>query len=512
LTCGIEASGIGIRIALMQLKPVPTVIHCEEIAMQPGDEPRIGGLVAKVLQKFGAPKADVHLVFSPPQPAPGRHYLFTAPKLSKSELIQVATRELKRDGTVDPNNAYYTVEALEQVDTEGGVKGQRYLLVALAKEPVDVAAVSLLDSKLVVRSATTSAMGLLRTLNITDMPATGVVAVAQLDIRRSTLLVLENGVPRFFRDIPTSFAKGGREGANDALIAQALARELDISLVFFAQQFRPKQVDTIMIVGDAEVADRVSEWLEESQSYRVVRFATNPKLKTAPNTPANLQPFAAAIGAALGGRGGPASDLLPAELRGRPERVIATIIGAVSLLLIMAVVMQLRSVSVRKGEEVDAALTTARSRFVDVQRKVTEVSALDEDTNRADRWQTFFEQTDLYHKKLGNLLFQLHKTVPPKAQFTVLLLQDIPGVRPPPAPGKRDYNEKLVVSGWARQTDQQAAQGDILSLFRAVQAPLTPDIGTATLAPIAKSALTTEVGLPFYIDAQVAMPFPGPKR
>src|SRR5262249_46169138 len=151
----------GARIVLMTMKPSPTVVHCEEIAVPPGEEGRIGVLVSRVLNRHGAKRADVHLVFTPPHPAPGRHHLFTAPKLGRGELLSVATRELRREGTLDAGNSYFSVDQLDTAELEGGAKGQRYLLVALAKEPVDVAAMSLLESKLVVRSATTSSMGIL---------------------------------------------------------------------------------------------------------------------------------------------------------------------------------------------------------------------------------------------------------------------------------------------------------------------------------------------------------------
>jgi hypothetical protein len=494
LVAGVECSGTGIRIALLTLKPVPTVIHCEEIQVQPGDEPRIGILVS-------------------PQPAPGRHYLFTAPKLTRSELLQVAVRELKRDGTVDPNNAYYTVDALEAADTEGGGKGQRYLLVALAKEPVDVAALALLESKLVVRSATTSAMGLMRAAQVTDLPTSGITALAQLDIRRSTLLVLENGVPRFFRDIPTSFAKGGREGADDALIAQALARELDISLVFFAQQFRPKQVDTVMIVGDAEVADRVSEWLEESQTYKVVRFGANPKLRTQPNTPSNLLPYAAAVGAALGGvKRAPASDLLPSDLRGRPERVIATGIAAAVVILELVGIMQLRAQAVHRTDEAEARLLNAKTQFDEMKSHITAASELDDAASHSDVWHGFFDNVDLYHKKFAGFLFHLEKTVPGRTHFTRASASTILGVRPPPPAGKKQSDIRVHLEGLARNTDLMSAQGEVLNTYRATE-NLTPEVLSSTLQPLPTPPVRNGVvEMPFVIDLDVTDAFPGPRK
>jgi hypothetical protein len=512
LAVGVEINGTGLRIALVSLKPVPTILHCEEIEVQAGDEARIGTLIARVLDQFGARRADVHIVFSPPQPAPGRHHIFTAPKLRRSELVQVAMRELKRDGTLDPNNSYFSVDSLGPDEADS--KAQRYLMVALAKEPVDIIATSILQSKLVLRTASTTAMGLMRVTQATDIPLTGIVALAQLDIRRSTLLVLDNGVPRFFRDIPTSFAKGGREGADDALIAQALARELDISLVFFAQQHRPKQVDTIMIVGDAEVADRVSEWLEDSQTYKVIRFGPTEKLRVEPSVQPNLLPYAAAIGATLTPkRGGAATDLLPTQLRGHPERLIATAIAGIATILVMSVVIQGVSRAATETQQQGVRVTSLRTQFDDVQRRVTTTSAIDEDGTHADNWKTFLENADLYQKKIGNLVYALERTVPPRGRINIASLGDLApkGSRLSPAQIARDGNLRMHIGGSVRSPDLQLAQADVLKIFHSTET-LTPDIVHSTLTPLVQVPGTNGiVELPFQIDMNVNSVFPGPR-
>jgi hypothetical protein len=512
LIAGVELHSQGARIALLTLKPVPTVVHCEEIATQPGDETRLGPLIAKALYRYGAKRADVNLVFTPPQPAPSRHQLFTAPKLRSSELVQVAVRELKRDGTIDPANSYFCVETLETAETESGAKGKRYLLVGLAREVLDVVATSLLASKLVVRSATTSPMGILRVAALQDLPKKGCVAVCQLDPKRSMLMVLDNGIPQFFREIPTTFARGGREGADDTLIAQALAREIDISLVFFAQQFRPKHVDHIMVVGDAEIADRVTEWLEDNESYTLVRFEANQKLTQLPNTPPNLLPFAAAIGAALARQKGAIDvDVLPSQLRGRPERVWSLAVGAVTLVVLMVAVMGARKHVVDISSEDEARLLAARNNYMDLERRIAAARNIDDSVGHAEKWEGFFEGVQLYHRRLGNFLAQLSNASPQKGAFREVKMEPAPFPRPPPPKGKADANLKVAIAGAVVAPDLSSAQSEVLHTYRALET--IRDVQTATLSPLTNQSNNAQgTRLPFEVKLDLSCPLPGVKK
>jgi hypothetical protein len=518
LVAGIELYSAGARLVLMTLKPVPTVVHCEEIPLQIGDEGRLGAIVAKSLHKFEAPRADVNLVFTPPLPAPGRHHLFHGPKMRKSELAQVSVRELRREGSLDPEKAYLTVDALDSVEsdaeakTEAAKAGQRYLIVALSREPVDVAVMGLLEAKLVVRSATTSVMGILRALSTMDLPKQGCVAVCHLDAKRSAMVVIDNGVPRFFRDIPTTFARGGREGGDDSLIAQALAREIDISLVFFAQQNRPKHVDTIVVVGDTEIADRVVEWLGDNQAYNILRFGASPKLLALPNAPANLLPYAAAIGASLASRKGPFSgDLLPSELRGRPERVVSIALGACLLIVLMGFVMNARVRAARITDEREQLRVARETEYRLLEPKVEKARKIDEAAVQADRWGAFFETLQLYHRRYGNIMSGLESALPARGVFSEVSVKDAGSPRPPPLQGKLDANLVMSVIGHVTAADLPAAQADVLTTFHALET--MKSVQTAALNPL-RDASSTPAGLrlPFTMTLSIANAFPGQKR
>jgi hypothetical protein len=325
------------------------------------------------------------------------------------------------------------------------------------------------------------------------------------------LMVLENGVPQFFREIPTTFARGGREGADDTLIAQALAREVDISLVFFAQQFRPKHVEHIMVVGDAEIADRVTEWLENNESYTLVRFESNTRLAQLPNTPPNLLPFAAAIGAALTRQKGAIDvDVLPSQLRGRPERVWSLGVGAIVLVLLMLVVSQLRHQAVQRSSEEETKLLTARSSYVDLERRIAAARFIDESVAQAEKWEGLFENFQLYHRRLGNVLSQLSTTVPLRGAFHEIRVEQAPFPRPPPQKGKLDANIRIIIAGSVVAPDLNSAQSEVLHTFHALEA--VRDVQLATLSPLTNQKSGAEgVRLPFEVRLDVSCPLPGVK-
>lgn len=514
LSAGVEVTASSVRIALLSLKASPTVLKCEEVPVNPGEEQRCGAIISQALERLGARDADVHLAFSG-QPGTVRHQLFVAPdKLTRAELRAVAARELKRDASLDLKNAVFAVSSLGKDETEAG--GQRHLLVALHREQLEEVATGLLDHKRVVRTATTAPMALFRAATVADVPEQGIVALALLDPRRSSLIVLEKGVPRFFREIPTAFGTG-RESDN-SLVAQALARELDISLVYFAQQHRPRQVDTVMIVGEPAVADRVSEWMEEVPKYRVVRFGAGPKLAVDPAVTANLSAFAVAIGAALGPKVKAVPDLLPTELRGRPERAYALVAAAVVAVLFLAVTVQLRQKHVQQRLTETARAEAARNDYSDLEHRVELASRTDVQASQARKWQELFENHDTYHLRYAQLLHGIPRALPDRAKVTVLDISDpskrsnlVPGV-PVGAPAADAPNLRLHLEGLVRAGDVSTAQGDLRLLVQTLER--MPTVKSVELSPIKAPAGSAGglLDLPFTIDVLVHNTFPGPVR
>jgi len=460
IIAGIELFAQGARVALVTLKPVVTVVHCAELAFQTGDETRVAQMVTKVLEDAGVAKADAHLVFTPPAPANGRHALFIAPNMKKAELQQIATRELKREGSLDAEKSLYVVDKLgaaEAIEGEANSAGQWHMITALQREPVEATANSFAGSRLVLRTASTSMVGILRALSLVEMPKEVCVAVCHLDPKRSALMVLDNGTPRFTRDIPTTFARGGREGADDMLVAQAVAREIDISLVFFAQQHRPKHVDHLIFVGDAEIAERVQEFLGEAQGYNITRFVPNEKLVAAEGVPANLLSYAPAIGAAMASRKARFyADVLPAEMRGRPEQAIGVAIGAVLLAVMMVFIAQSYRTATQLATEQTKRVKEAEAKFEKLAPQVETLKKLDEQYAFADRWVGFFESLNIYHRRVGNFLFNLPNTLPVTGLYTSVEIHDLPPPHPPPLPGSwTATSTSASTERWSRKTSSQ---------------------------------------------------------
>lgn len=506
LSVGIEFGLMKARIAVVTTGAVPQVLRCEEIIVPPGDEHRLGKLTAEAVEKLGARKADVHLAFSPSAPAAMRHALFATPRLRRGELAQVAQRELKKDALASPATSYVSCEALDAFQEER-VQKQANILVALDRETLDGPAGALLDSGCVVRSATTSPLALWRLASVADVPANGICAVVLMGYRRSFLLVLEQGVPRFLRDIPTTFSRNARENVDDSLLAEALARELDISLVYFAQQHRPRHVDTVMVVGDSELAESVGDWIEDGGGYNVVRFGASPKMSVGKDAPEDLQPFGVAIGAALGPKTRLLPDVLPDVLRAHPERLYA--LGAASVLVIVLVfaLLQVRSGRLDNLDLAQVRLQAAQSAFSEIETKLKEAAATDQAAAAAARWQTRFDAHDRYHKQFARLLHKLPSTIPATSHLSTMnLVAWERDARKAPTADSAQW--KLTLEGAVLAGDLGSAQNELREVIQACEK--LPTVKGVDLQPIQAPLLVgNSVELPFTFDAALTNPFPG---
>lgn len=504
LTVGIEFGLQRARIAVVQLGSTPQVLYCEELNVPPGDEHRLGALCAEALNRLGAKKADVHLAFSPAATGAMRHGLFVTPRLKGNELKQVALRELKKDALAKADASYLAAEPLDAFQDEQ-VEKQVNLLVAVDKDTVDQPASALLDGKCIVRTATSSSLALWRLASALDLPATSnVCAIVQTGARRSSLLVLEQGIPRFLRDIPTTFGRGKEE--DEHLLAEALARELDLSLVYFAQQHRPRHVDTVVVVGDTELAESISDWIEDGGRYHVVRFADSGKLAVAQTAPDNLLPYAVAIGAALGPKTRVVPDVLPSELRAKPERVYALAAGSVVLVLLILVMVLIRGGRLSNLEVGEERLRIAESAFNDMEKTLSSASTMDGTAARAAIWQAQFDAHDAYHKQLASLLHKLPTTVPDMTYLHTIKLsafeRDARALVKPDTP-----QWKLTVNGAVLAEDLKEAQTDLKRLVDAFEA--LPTVKGIDLKPIKAPLLVGgNVELPFSFDAALVNPFP----
>lgn len=505
LSAGIEFGLQKARIALIAPGPVPQVLRCAEINVPVGDEHRLGPLAADALIKMGGKTADVHLAFAPSSPKAMRHGLFATPRLRRSELQLVAARELRKDTLASPETSYMASEALDAF-MEERVQKQANILVALDKETLDHPTKVLFGKKFIVRSATTSPMALWRLWGATEVPATGICAMVLMGLGRSYLLVLEQGVPRFLRDIPTT-VDAGTDSRDDLLKAEALGRELDISLVYFAQKHRPRHVDTVVVVGDSALAEGVSDWIEDGGGYNVVHFGTSPKLTAAKEAPEDLLPFAVAIGAALGPKVRALPDVLPTELRAHPERAYALGIASVVLLLLIFMLVQLRTARLDDLEVAEARIRAAQTTYADLEQKLATAGALDSTAARAAKWRNHFDAHDKYHKQLGRLLHKLPGTVPNSTYLTRMQLSSVD--RDPRAIVRDEAPQwKLAIDGVALAGDLGGAQSELRRFTQAFEE--LPTIKGIDLKPIrAPVTITGTIELPFSFDAAVFNPFTG---
>jgi hypothetical protein len=420
------------------------------------------------------------LAFSSPSGL-SKHHLFETPKMTKNELKALVQREMKKDGSLDLTNA---VHVIEEVATESEAV-RRQLLVVLQREQIEQTAAMLLANKRRLRSATTAPMALYRAASVATVPPDSIVALALLDPRRSSLLVLDKGVPRMFRDIPTFLAS--REGADETVAAQALARELDLSLVYFAQQNRPKQVDTVVVVGAPGIAERVSEWAEEADKYRVVRFGAGPKLAVAPGLTANLAAYAVAIGAALGPKVRAIPNLLPTELRSKPEESYAlTAAGFAAALFLGATEMRRRDIKDERIE-VEQQVDVARGEYERLKKLINAAEERDKQERQALMWHAQFEQHDR-HRLVGSKLVQnLSVAMQPKTKITSLLIGEIatPARLPNGQTVADQPNLRLQLDGLVR--DRGLTNGSANNEVNKVKLNIQPKLDSVLAKAISKT-------------------------
>jgi len=483
---GIELHPEGLRLVHMQVRPGLALLHAESVPLPDGDLARLPMLALLTLDRLGLREVDIHLAFTP-ESGRGRHALFAGPKLRPAELQALALRELRRDGGLDPAQSFFAVADLGETDDGSG--GRQRLLVGMPREQVEAVASLLRANGYRVRGATSAQVALLQSGELSELPPQGVVAMALLDPARSLLVVLEQGRPKLFRDIPTPSQDGAQD---DSQLAEALWRELEISLIFYAQQFRPSQVDALVVVGATAVAERVAEWAEETERYRVVRFGEHPSLRVDELVQEPLSPFAVAMGTALSGRSRLQANLLPPELRSRPERLYALTLACLLALGFLAGTLWWRARLGNDAAALEQNLTAHRAEHAALAQRLSEVAATDARTLGALRWRQFLQRHDRQHTDEARLLGVLPEAMPANGRIIRLRLADLP---PPPAlingrapdkaappPVADPPTRQLQVEGAIAAADLRAAQEGLLQLKRRLEQ--VPRVASVELMPL----------------------------
>jgi hypothetical protein len=501
---GIEVAGGRARIVLVAQRAVPVVLACREVLTADGAERTLPALVVRALNEMGVRRDNIQLAFSPPGAGSVRHLLFTAPKLKRSELQAVALRELRKDPLASPEDCYISVEALDTKELENGAKPQNYLLATLNHGVVTPLALALLEARFRVSSATTGALALVRTASLFEK-AGQLTALAAIDRARSSLLVVEGGMPRFFREIAGS-SRALVDDA-DALAMQALARELDISLVYFAQQNRPRQVESVFVAGEPALVEPVTGYLEERETYELPRLEAGVALQVADGVTAPLSTFAVAIGAALGPRTRSAPDLLPSELRGRPERLIALLAASVLIILATFGLLYLRRSAHAEQDLAQARHREAVDTFDRVKQEVDVESRREQLAEKASRWRTFFRGVDEHHRSLGRVIVGMATAMPSGARLSRLTFERAAKAPSGAAATGKESSHSARLEGLVRAPGLSVAQEELRRLVRALEQ--LPEVKQVELAPIRNpGGGGAEVEIAFSVDLKLYTPFP----
>lgn len=465
---GVEISERTVRLAMVQPGAVPKVLKVKEVPLPEGGGARaLGKVVAKALGEMKAKAANVHVVFSPPPTETLRHALFTGPRLNKRELQQVVARELRKDAQIQPAQVYAEAEPMDQVKVDG-VMAQRYLLLAMSRRLLDDGIDSLIDAKLVLRSMSSVAMGVLRAASLVHLPESKHLAVLHVDERRSLLMVMENGMPLFFREFPIELRS---ENGETEYMTQALAREVELSLVYFAQQNRPKRVDTVLVVGSGEESAKVAEWLEDRSTYALATFGANEKLQVDPSVQEPLAPFAGAIGAGLGRKGAlPIPDLLPAELRVRPERMLGVMAAAALVIGFLFFCVHLRAGETERYDAAAQKVAKLQTALASMEPAIEEAAKADREAAYVMKWQAFFEATETRNRKWAAMLTELSKKMPMKVHLTQFTTTSRTQ-KDPKNPRAKEITETYVrLNGATRGNDAREAQEHLRELVAVAQA------------------------------------------
>lgn len=454
LSAGVEIGSSTARLVLIQPRPVPTVLKVRELPLGQGDDNARGRLIAKALNELGAKGANVHLAFSTPGAPPAK--LFQAPKLRRAELRQVAMRELRRDAQLESSKMHFDVERIQTVPLEDGRSAEQYVAGSLEAAVLNGVAGALHSARHVVRSATSSTLAAMKTASFSELSPDKVVAIAHVDSRRSSLMVLQGGLPLFFRDFPND----QYQVKDEAMISQTIAREMEISLVYFAQQHRPKKVESIMVLGSPTWLDRVSEIIESEGVYELIRFGENDKFKVAKGVPKDLNPFAAAIGAALPAGKTHMPNVLPRDLRGQPERVLAVVVTAVLILAGAAGIMQLRDTHTERLEQEQQRFEAAQGKLAVMLPQIDKIGRTADAAGHAEKWSLFFEGKEQEHYRMGNFLVELAQILPKNGHISRMSIE--PQVTTPnprararqaAAKSESEYSHKVALQGVIRGSD-----------------------------------------------------------
>lgn len=502
ISAGVEVGASSMRIALVQPRPVPTVLRLEEVPLGPGDESRVGRIIADSLSSMGAQRAEVHVALSPAF-CTVRHQLFVAPKLKRAELAQVTARELRRDGQFDAGGFLFDVESVGSVEVDGGGKATQYFALAASRPHVQEIATRLLAQGFAVRSATSSTVGVLRLGHQLGLKGGAVTAIVNLESKRSSIAVVDDGVPRFFREFPTA-----TDAATGEPNAQAIAREVELSLVYFAQQHRPRTVEAVMVAGPADLAVRIANYLESRRAYEVLRVAPGDTLGVKAEVDKPVVAFASAIGMALGSSGRSVPNILPPEMRQRSERLAFALAGGAGLVMALLVILQLRAGHADDLEAAQRRVDAANAEVGQLMSTVSRAVELDKTSESGAQWAFYFDEIGSHQRRLGHLIHRLAGEMPDSVHLTGLLMKEFDPTEVRKAKQK-DGTHHLQVTGIVRTQDTQAAQAALKQFVQSIEA--SKDVVRVELARLRTPDMTTGlVELPFAVDVFFLNPFTPP--
>ncbi|MBI5788875.1 MAG: hypothetical protein HZA78_08495 [Candidatus Schekmanbacteria bacterium] len=348
------------------------VLNYLQLTNLPDSPEETGKLIAVALKEKGVAAKSVYLSLYDSQI---EQTLLQTPVLSKKELQLVVKREVKkiRDKGNDkkPEEAkdrqegkngkttrepekkgpelYFDYQVLAEITQEKTKK--KSLLLATAPQPLIDKYVKMLDaaelSPLVITAsplALINAQGLISPLLKDSSAETNNLAILHLLPDKGLLVILNQGIWRFFRELPLVYKPQTEESKANILDYQQLITEVNRSFLYFNQVERGKRVNGLIISADFELPDEMAYTCSSQLQVSVASFDPAEKLNL-PGTDEfkNFSPQAKTLPVVLGllveGGNQLTLNFLPWQIRERKKHVAGkVVIGLVFTGYVVAIV------------------------------------------------------------------------------------------------------------------------------------------------------------------------------
>jgi hypothetical protein len=377
--------------------------------------------LARALRELGLAGTDCFVAWLPDGEAI-THQLVNAPALGISEQLGFLKRlgEKETPGIAD-SDLHWELQAQGPARI-GDHAGVELLAVRVARARLVELRTLARALPVRLRLATTVPLGLSRAASL--LPVQSVqqgraLALASISIGRVTLTIVDAGRVRLVREFnPSLLVESGSKA--DPAVPVRLAEELARTVRYFEQNNHPETIDRIVLAGDPDLLERSAASLRQLVQGPVLALGPllRAELDLAPEAEGDLGPWAVALGMALGERGPPVPNLLPAPERFRRERRGIAAVAVLAVLAAFGLAWPARQRALATAAAAEERLPGLEVLQRSAAERRSAAEAAQRDLQWAGRWRAIFDKVADSQDRWARFTVGLANVVPAPIVFS----------------------------------------------------------------------------------------------